>query len=332
MNRKLWALAVGLLIVGDFAGVVCAQKGPGDGRADGKVIYGDDDRLDLYQTQNPTLLALADSTIGLFQGFDVSVDTASGKATLNTFSYGGQYQLCKEEPFFDQRSGAFCSGSLVGPDLIMTAGHCVTSQEACEGTKFVFGFSITQAGAQNDTIPASEVYGCKTLVTRQQENEGADYALVKLDRPVTGHKVLKINRAGTIEKGTKIFVIGHPAGLPTKIAGGAAVRDPNPNGYFTANLDTYGGNSGSAVFNAVTGDVEGILVRGEQDYVWKGECRVSNRCPNDGCRGEDVTKIGSLSQFIPAPSKNLGHFEAKAPVVHRAQAFGDLQRWSDRAK
>lgn len=36
-----------------------------------------------------------------------------------------------------------------------------------------------------------------------------------------------------------------PAGLPTKIAGGATMRDASPNGYYVANLDTYGGNSGS---------------------------------------------------------------------------------------
>src|SRR6185295_6557109 len=101
----------------------------------------------------------------------------------------------------------------------------------------------------------------------------------------------------------KIIVIGHPAGLPTKVAGGAAVRDEKPAGYFTANLDTYGGNSGSAVFNAVTGLVEGILVRGENDYVWKGSCRVSNVCTNEGCRGEDVTKVSALADIIPAPSR-----------------------------
>ena len=36
--------------------------------------------------------------------------------------------------------------------------------------------------------------------------------------------------------------------------------------YFTANLDTYRGNSGSPVFNAITHKVEGVLVRGEQDF------------------------------------------------------------------
>jgi hypothetical protein len=63
-----------------------------------------------------------------------------------------------------------------------------------------------------------------------------------------------------------------------------------------ANLDTYGGNSGSPVFNHRTGEVEGILVRGENDYVYDpGQgCQVSNRCASDVCRGEDVTYITNV--------------------------------------
>jgi hypothetical protein len=333
MNYKRLA-AIGLLL-GVYSGVARAQQ-QGQGDVDGKVIYGDDDRLDLYQVKIPKLLELADSTVGLFEEGNVSVDPANPKvANLTTFSYGDQYQLCAEEPFKEQRSGAFCSGSLVGPDLLMTAGHCVPSAEACSGIKFVFGFNIKKKGVLPNSVPASEVYGCGSLIRREQIDNGQDYALVKLDRPVTGHKPLSINR-GAISKGAKVFVIGHPAGLPTKVAGGATVRDPNPNGYFVANLDTYGGNSGSAVFNAISGKVEGILVRGETDYVWKGSCRVSNKCPADGCRGEDVTKVSSLMDIIPAPSRSRGgrggHAEAKLPATHRGEAFGDLERWSGRSK
>lgn len=49
-----------------------------------------------------------------------------------------------------------------------------------------------------------------------------------------------------------------PAGLPQKIAGGAKVRSIQT-GFFVANLETDGGNSGSAVFNLSNGVIEGIL-------------------------------------------------------------------------
>ena len=69
--------------------------------------------------------------------------------------------------------------------------------------------------------------------------------------------------------------------------------------YFSSNLDTFGGNSGSAVFNADTGEVEGILVRGEADYVndRRRGCKVPNQCSDGGCRGEEVTRITNIKNL-----------------------------------
>ena len=242
-------------------------------------------------------------------------------AKLTTESYGESMGLCKEEAFYEQRTGAFCSGSLVAPDVIMTAGHCVPSADECAKIKFVFGFAVKQKDVLPESVPAGEVYGCKELIGRRQVGDGADWALVRLDRKVAGHAPLKLNLTGAIADKTEVLVIGHPSGLPTKIAGGAHVRDGSKNGYFVANLDTYGGNSGSAVFNSETGLVEGILVRGEQDFVQKGDCRVSNVCPADGCRGEDVTKISEVADQIPA-AENKARVAELQPAI--AQILTDL--------
>lgn len=96
-----------------------------------------------------------------------------------------------------------------------------------------------------------------------------------------------------------MFVIGHPCGLPQKYAPGAKVRDNTPVPFFVANLDTYGGNSGSSVFNAGNGTVEGILVRGANDFISNGQCYVSLVCPTTGCRGEDVTRATVWSGKLP---------------------------------
>lgn len=263
------------------------------------VIYGDDDRKDVYETDNALFRDLAQSTVALFFKIDVTDDPSKGTSRLTTENFGDSFRLCKDEPFRDQPSGAFCSGSLVGENLIMTAGHCIRSASACANVRFVFGFAQRQKGLIPEDVPTDDVYGCTQIVARQENGDGADFALVKTDRPVKKYRPLQINRTGRIEKGAPIVVIGHPSGIPTKISDGADVRDPDPNGYFVANLDTYGGNSGSAVVNTRTGLVEGVLVRGEQDFVARGSCYVSNRCANDGCRGEDVTKISALSDKIP---------------------------------
>lgn len=262
-----------------------------------KVIYGEDNRKDLYETKDPADKKLAASTVALFRSSDVREQ--DGIAQLTT----KKYRVCAKEPFSPQETGAFCSGSLVGEDLIMTAGHCISKSD--EGkVKFVFGFGIDQAGGKTPTsVPASNVYtAAKVLSSVIDNGTGTDYALVRLDRKVEGRAPLAVDTTGDAKAGDPMTVIGHPSGLPTKVADGATVRSASPVGYYVTNLDTYGGNSGSAVFNSKTKLVEGILVRGENDFVWdsKDSCQVSYRVGDDAGRGEDVTKISRVREALEA--------------------------------
>ena len=111
--------------------------------------------------------------------------------------------------------------------------------------------------------------------------------------------IVRLRRQGKVADDEKVYVLGHPSGLPLKYAPGAQVRGNDDPSFFVANLDTYGGNSGSPVFNERTGEVEGILVRGETDYLQVGNCRISNACPTSGCRGEDVTRASEFVEFVP---------------------------------
>ncbi len=276
------------------------------------VIYGSDGRQDVYQASE-ALKLLADSTVALVKNTDLT--EASGRVQIAGKSFASSYQLCSSERFREQNTSAFCSGSLVGPDTIITAGHCITSQSDCVGTSFVFGFAVKSAGVLPTQVSSSEVYRCREIVSRVLENSGRDYAVIKLDRAVPNHAVLKVRRSGEASVGDPLLVIGHPVGLPTKITTGGKVRSVANSDYYVTNLDTYGGNSGSAVFNAQTLEIEGILVRGEQDFVSQGGCNVSKVCTDDSCRGEDVTRISVLRQFIPQSSVPTPPVSSTPPVV-----------------
>ncbi len=277
-----------------------ATAGLEDQKVWDKLIYGDDDRKDLYEVASPLQRELADSTVALLESSNLKVQSAS-TFSLPADSFGKQNMLCTSEPYYDQPAAAFCSGSLVGGNLILTAGHCVKDASDCANVRFVFGYSVKQAGKYPASVAASEVYSCKRIISRKQEAAGSDYALIETDRPVVNHNILKLQRSLIPAVGDAVTVIGHPSGLPTKVASGGKVRKVSPT-FMTTNLDTYGGNSGSAVFNSETGEVVGILVRGDTDFVPKSSCYVSNRCPAEGCRGEDVTRIDQVSAYIPASS------------------------------
>ena len=251
-----------------------------------KVIYGADNRLDIYQVQDSNALAAADSTVMLVRPSKLTLN-GDGTYTIDstTFLQDSGGTLCPDEPFLNQPSPGHCSGFLVGSDLVATAGHCVTTAGDCSGTAVVFGFDMLNAVDARIVVPAEDVYFCSELVRRRQVGE-EDWALFRLNREVVGHAPLPIRRQGKIADGQSVTVIGHPVGLPKKVSGGANVRTDINSLFFVANLDTYGGNSGSPVFNTNTWTVEGVLVRGEDDFVSIGGCTRSRQCADNACGGE----------------------------------------------
>jgi len=294
-------------------GLSAPQKTFGYGAAT-KNIYGDDDRLDYYQAA-PAMRLLADSVVSLWSSEQVQLK--NGEYQLETIEFGKDMNLCPGEQFREQPTGAFCSGTLVGEDIIMTAGHCITNKIRCADTKFVFGYNIPEeGGAARTTVPAKDLYSCKRIIKRNLGKKlgiislainaagrrAPDYALVQLDRKVTDRAPLAVNRAGDAKPGDSLFTIGHPVGLPVKIAGSAIVRrDTYQTAYLTTDLDAFGGNSGGAVFNADTNLIEGIVVRGEPDFMDSpAGCRVVRRLRQDQGFGTDVTKISMLREYIPA--------------------------------
>jgi hypothetical protein len=263
-----------------------------------RVIYGVDNRQDLYQVKSSRVQAAAKAVVALVKAADLTREN-DGSYTLTTEPYSEAYQLCGNEPFFSQPLGCFCSGFLVAPDVVATAGHCVKSQADLTNIRFVFGFRMIDAEHARTHFPANDVYAGATLIGRQLSQDGTDWALVRLDRAVVGRTPVKLRTSGKVGNKQSLFVVGHPSGLPQKYAPGARVRDNTPAPFFVANLDTYGGNSGSPVFNSSTRTVEGILVRGENDFVSNGACYVSLVCPTTGCRGEDVTRATVWAGKVP---------------------------------
>ena len=264
-----------------------------------KVIYGEDDRLDLHEVCNDSYLEMAKSTVALIHS-SITSDTETGIQVYST-TFGSSYDLCDEEPFYEQPIAPFCSGFLIAPNKIVTAGHCVTSQMECEEILFVFDYSLHSADSDLNMFPNDNIYSCQELIHRDSQTIGADFAIIELDRDVARRKPLPLRKSGEISVGNPLMVIGHPSGLPTKISSGASVQSLNES-YFTADLDTYGGSSGSPIINKESKLVEGILSRGEVDYVWnnEGQCNMSNHCgDNDTCSGEDVTKISEILEYIP---------------------------------
>lgn len=274
-----------------------------------KVIYGEDDRRDECDVNDPNILAAGDSTVVMLPSFELTYN-GNGTFSLPPETLAWWYEqldpigtgnpLCPDEPFRDQPAPGWCSGFLVAPDIIATAGHCECSIN-CSEMAFVFGFIVPDCNEPNIavlTVAESEVYYCSEVIISETGNP--DWALIRLDREVTGHSPLSIRREGKVSNDQELIVIGYPFGLPRKYDDGATVRDNTPWAYFLANLDTYMGSSGGPVFNASSLEVEGILWGGQQDFAAGVVCDRSNVCLDTGCPGwEYVTRAAAFAPLVP---------------------------------
>ena len=262
-----------------------------------KVIYGQDDRMDVYESSDNLMKELALSTAAQIMDRNLVVDGDTITIKAETLEESG---ICKSERFSQQVAAGNCSGFLVAPDKLVTAGHCINSNFDCESHSWVFDYANTTEEKSEFKMNKSQVYKCTKIIERQKDSMTmADYAVLKLDRPVVGRTPLKYRKEGKPANDAVMTVIGHPTGLPTKITAAADMRNNTNPIYFVTNADTYGGNSGSAVVDSRTGIVEGILVRGDTDYTRTQDgCMASVYRPQDGGRGEDVTRINIIKDLL----------------------------------
>jgi len=298
--RIINAMAAAFFITSSAPAAYCADRIA--------AIYGKDSRAEVIHSHK-TIQILADSTVALFLGSNLKFDGNSGQYFIEARTFEEEYNLPPDHRFARQPAASFCSGAYVGRNpegkpIVFTAGHCVSQSGpgfTCGRDKVVFGYAVSRDGKAPAGFAREEVYGCRVLARRK--DAGADYAVLELDRVPADHEPLAINRSGAVKTGTSVFVIGHPGRLPAKVTGDATVtlkeEATEERGFFSTNLDTFGGNSGSPVFNEKTLMIEGILVSGKDDYITNpltGDNSEARYRHED--TGETATKISEISGYI----------------------------------
>jgi V8-like Glu-specific endopeptidase len=229
-----------------------------------KIIYGTDDRLDYYQTPQKYQVFAKNSVVALMEESTLGHPDSNGvyhPPIQFTLAYG--FDVCPDARFASQPALSFCSGTLIGVDRVMTAGHCLDS---CEGFKIVFDYLIVNAQGDLEDISEDDVYSCRNFYSV----EGSiDYAIIQLDRPVVDRTYLNVRDFGdnSVSMYQNLIMMGFPSGIPMKYDTGFVTNTgANDMTLFMGSVDSFGGNSGSGVLNE-DDEVVGILVFGNEDYT-----------------------------------------------------------------
>jgi V8-like Glu-specific endopeptidase len=311
------ASALGTLLC-TLAAVGCGSPTEGEavldsdnlGESQAPVVYGTDNRTDVYAHTNATLRARAQqSTVALMQSAMLNTSNPNN-VTFNAYSLGTAQNLCTTERFRDDPAAAFCSGTLIDNDLVLTAGHCFNTI-SCADTRFVFNFYRTSATALQP-VTTQDIFSCQSIVVRQYSfdvnGKYQDYAIVRLDRAATPRFTPAPIRpwSSALPQNQSVSVIGSSSGIPFKIDSGGTVRYGNPSTLdtFVDTTDTFPGNSGAGVYESTGFTLAGIHTRGNaENYISNGTCNVVKVCSETGCTGQFATYVRpALSAYCQVAS------------------------------
>jgi hypothetical protein len=163
--------------------------------------------------------------------------------------------------FLDQPIASGCTGFLIAPDILVSAGHCFTKGGGQQyesprdpnfggisGKVWIFDYTNDvpfNRSSNYITIPAENQYRVAEMLDAKLVGggtTGSDYAIMRLDRP-TNRKPFKFRFGGKVTTGDFLAMVGAPDGLPLKIADSAYVINNNGARSFKTNLDAFHGNS-----------------------------------------------------------------------------------------
>lgn len=257
-----------------------------------------DSRIEVFQL-NPEInwqyfMLLANESIAMLiekknivkisnEYYKIETETNKSKDVLN---------LCEKLPFGNQPVIGVGTTFLVKGNQFMTAKHVI--QRNIKDYVVVFGIDQLDSKITNSLIPKEDIFFPNKIVNNLND---IDVLTFNVDREIN-RSPLVYGKSKELKVRHWVYSIGHPSGLPKKIALNASILNNNNFQYFYTSLDTFQGNSGSPVFDFYTNSVIGILVAGETDYIFNGSCYELNTCSYPKCKGEKVIRIEEVLSRI----------------------------------
>lgn len=160
-----------------------------------------------------------------------------------------------------------CTVTLIAPDVVITAGHCMTNptEDARTGS-IIFGYETECNGARPAGYQPT-VVKCTEVIAQLWDGTN-DYCLIRIAAPAGGLGLpIRQMRHDMPAIGEQVFGLHHPNGAVMKLSKPQALPMATVIGssagiiQVSSNFDVSGGSSGSALFDTA-GRVLGVLSNG----------------------------------------------------------------------
>lgn len=231
------------------------------------ALYDNDDRVDFYKLQDAQLKKISQAV-----AYEIYFDELKGwtfnrywEILIQPLEAEG---VCRNERFSNQpvmRND--CSGILVGSKKLLLPGNCIT-EHYCKNDLFYFMFNhhLSSSAPLDVKRDRKNFFKCEKVLKRVFDPQTAtSFALIELNKEVEGITPVEFSDTEDIAANQELIAIGHPAGMPMKIARDAFVADQNKT-HFLVSSDIAGSSKGTAIINATTLKLEGMLIGGRPEY------------------------------------------------------------------